>query len=297
MYDPDKVTLPPNHKYDYDYNTPGLKSTQDKSGTFTEELHRKTLAYYYGLITQIDYNIGRVLDELDRLGLADNTAVVYTADHGEMMSEHGAWTKGRQGYDATLRVPLILRCPGVIPKGVRRKDMACSIDLAPTLLELTHQPIPNNMQGKSLVAPAKGKSGAWRDVIFSEIGDSLENQAVTTRTADAKYVLYREEGKVAYEQLFDLEKDPWEMNNQIANPKYKQLLTDLREKLAQWEAETKSVPPSKKVQRAKRRGRATGSTSTRRKSTTTGRRKPANSTTFARTKEKTTTSWINTPTK
>ncbi|MHC4495858.1 MAG: sulfatase family protein [Planctomycetota bacterium] len=249
MYDPARVTLPPNHKYDYDYNTPGLKGTQTKSGTFSEDLHRRTLAYYYGLVSQIDHNIGRVLDELERLGLAHNTAVVYTADHGEMMSEHGAWTKGRQGYDATVRVPLILRCPGVIPPGVRRKEPACSIDLLPTLLELTHQPIPENVQGKSLVAPARGQSRDWRDTIFSEIGASLENQTVIARTTNTKYVVYRQDGKAAYEQLFDLEKDPWEMQNQIGNPKYKRALIAMREKLARWEGQTKTIPPCKRVPR------------------------------------------------
>ncbi|MHC4120796.1 MAG: sulfatase family protein [Planctomycetota bacterium] len=256
MYDPASVTLPPNHKYDYDYNTPGLKGTQQKSGTFGEDLHRKTLAYYYGLTSQIDYNIGRVLDELDRLDLADNTAVVYTADHGEMMSEHGAWTKGRQGYDATVRVPLMLRCPRVIPAGGRRQELACSIDLLPTLLELTHQPIPKNVQGKSLVAPARGQSRAWRDTIFSEIGTSLENQTVIARTANTKYVVYRQDGKATYEQLFDLEKDPWEMKNEIGNPRYQQMLTIMRDKLAHWERETKTVPPCKRVPpKTKQRGR------------------------------------------
>ncbi len=245
MYDPGSLTLPPNHKYDYDYDTPGLQNTQEKSGTFTEDLHRKTLAYYYGLITQIDYNIGRVLDELDRLGLADNTAVVYTADHGEMMSEHGAWTKGGQGYDATVRVPLILRCPGVIPEGARRKELACSIDLLPTLLELTNQPIPENVQGKSLVGPAKGGNGAWRDTIFSEIGNSLENQCVTTRTADTKYVRYHADGQVVYEQFFDLKNDPWEMKNERDNTKCEKVLDDMRARLARWEDETEAVPPCK----------------------------------------------------
>jgi len=229
------------------HDTPGLKGTQEKSGTFGEDLHRKTLAYYYGLVSQIDHNIGRVLDELDRLGLADNTAVVYTADHGEMMSEHGAWTKGHQGYDATVRVPLMLRCPGVIPQGVRRKEPACSIDLLPTLLELTQQPIPKNVQGKSLVAPAKGQAGAWRDTIFSEIGNSVENQTVIARTANTKYVVYRQDAKVTYEQLFDLEKDPWEMKNEIRSPKYQQMLTTMRDKLDRWERQTKAVPPCKRV--------------------------------------------------
>jgi arylsulfatase A-like enzyme len=258
MYNPNHVTLPPNHKYDYDYNTPGLKGTQTKSGTFDTDLHRKTLAYYYGLVSQIDHNIGRVLKELDRLGLANNTAVVYTADHGEMMSEHGAWTKGRQGYDATVRVPLMLRCPGVIPAGGRRQEPACSIDLLPTLLELTDQPIPTNVQGKSLVAPAKGQAGAWRDTIFSEIGNSLENMTVIARTANTKYVVYRQNSKVAYEQLFDLDKDPWEMKNEIHNPKHQKRLSIMREKLSRWERETKTVPPRKRVPKKTVRPSRTG---------------------------------------
>jgi arylsulfatase A-like enzyme len=132
---------------------------------------------------------------------------------------------------------------------VRRKEPACSIDLLPTLLELTHQPIPKNVQGKSLVAPARGQSRAWRDTIFSEIGASIENQTVIARTTNTKYVVYRQDGKAAYEQLFDLKKDPWEMKNQIGNPKYKQTLIAMREKLARWEGETKTVPPCKRIPR------------------------------------------------
>jgi arylsulfatase A-like enzyme len=126
-YDSDKLTLPPGVNL-IDRDMPGVEGLLAKSGKYSENrYHRQTLAYYYGLVSQIDHNIGRVLDELDALGLSDNTIVVYTADHGEMMAEHGAWTKGRSGYDATIRVPLILPLPRVLPVGKRVSDLVCSI--------------------------------------------------------------------------------------------------------------------------------------------------------------------------
>ena len=113
------------------------------------------------------------------------------------------------------------------------------------LLELTDQPISQNVQGKSLVAPAKELPGPWRDTIFSEIGGSLENQTVTARTANAKYVSYRRNGKVAYEQLFDLTKGPWEMKNEVDIPEYNDTLSNRKHRLARWEEEAEAVSPDK----------------------------------------------------
>jgi hypothetical protein len=85
----------------------------------------------------------------------------------------------------------------------------------------------------------------------------VENQTVIARTANTKYIVYRQDSKVAYEQLFDLEKYPWEMKNEIGNPKYQQVLGVMREKLNCWEKETKTVPPCKRVpKKAKQEGRA-----------------------------------------
>lgn len=258
MYDADKLSLPPNNAYDFDFNTPGLEGTQTKSGTFNEKLHRRTLAYYYGLVSQIDFNIGRVLDELDELGLADRTIVVYTADHGEMMGEHGCWTKGMQGYDATLRVPLIVRLPGVIPAGGRRTELVESIDLLPTLLEAAGLDVPGNLQGRSLLPLVRDETTGWRKVAFSEIGVPGRGiRAITVRGENDKYVLYRQDGQTIYEQYFDLAVDPWEMTNRTGDAKYADAVNRLREELTAWEARTPSAEEPK-APRARPEGRAAG---------------------------------------
>jgi len=251
MYDPKSLTLPPNHKYDYDLNVPNMIGLQTKSGTYGPGQHQETLAAYYGLTTQIDYNIGRVLDELDKLDLVNNTIVVYTADHGEMMSEHGAWTKGGLGCDATMRVPLLFRLPGVLPTGKRINDLVALIDLLPTMLELTDQPIPGKVQGKSLVAQMQGKNSQPRQAVFGENGDpTSKGHSVMARTATHKYVQYRDKDAMTYEQLFDLQADPWEMRDLARQPAHRSKLKDMKAVLADWEAKTerKPVPPGKRDQ-------------------------------------------------
>lgn len=243
QYDPDKLTLPPN-LHVIDEQMPSADNLLAKSGKFSQDYyHSATLAYYYGLVSQIDYNIGRVLDELDALGLSDNTVVVYTADHGEMMAEHGAWTKGGTGYDAQIRVPLIIRWPGFFTKGKRTNELVCSIDLLPTLLEAAGLATPNNIQGLSLVPLVQGKISRWRDYAFSELGSSTQNTCIMTRSKTHKYVLFRTNGQTEHEQLFDLVQDPWEMQNVVADENYSDVLAKLRSALAQWEAETPAVAP------------------------------------------------------
>ncbi len=242
-YDPAKLTLPPSWKHK-DAQLPGMDGFLKKSGTYeTELLYRQTLAYYYGYVSQIDHNIGLVLQELEQLGLAKNTIVVYTADHGEMMAEHGAWTKGGTGYEPTVRVPMIVRLPGVIPAGTRVNELACSIDLLPTLLEAAGLSIPANIQGRSLLALTQGKTNEWRKYAVSELGGSVDSQTVTLTSQTHKYVRFKKGGTVEYEQLFDLVKDPWEMQNLLASPACTGVREELKQALAQWEAATPAAAP------------------------------------------------------
>lgn len=242
QYDPSMLTLPTNHS-SVDEKVPNMQGLISKSGRYSkEEYHRKTLAYYYGFVSQIDYNIGRLLQELEDLGLMDRTIVVYTADHGEMMAEHRSWTKGLTGYDATIRVPMIIRYPGVFSGGLRINKMACSIDLLPTLLDLAGLEIPGNIQGKSL-RPGNVASGSWREFAFSEIGQSSLDCVLTVRSRTHKYVHFRRNGKMVYEQFFDLQRDPWEMENRISEEGYKEILERFRQALANWEQETEKTSP------------------------------------------------------
>lgn len=242
QYDPKKLSLPPNHLA-VDKLMPGGDGLIGKSGKYSDEqYHYQTLAYYYGLISQIDYNIGLILDELDQLGLMENTIIVYTADHGEMMSEHGAWTKGMTGYDATVRVPLILKYRDTFSGNKKIDELACSIDLLPTLLDLSGLQIPGNIEGKSLVPLMTGKA-KWRDYAFSEIGNSPQNTVITVRGKTEKYVLFRKAGKVEYEQFFDLKSDPWETTNQATNGTYENNLVKMKSVLKKWEEETETSKP------------------------------------------------------
>ena len=242
QYDPAGLSMPANHG-NLEDQVPGIQGLISKSGLYSrEEYHRRTLALYYGFVSQIDYNIGRLLEELEDLGLKDNTIVVYTADHGEMMGEHRSWTKGLTGYDATIRVPMIIRYPGTYTGGMRIDKMVCSIDLLPTLLDLAGQEIPDNIQGKSL-RPSNILGDSWREYAISEIGQSSQNSVLSVRNQTHKYVHYRRNGETVYEQFFDLRSDPWEMENRISDASYGTVLDRFKQALRQWERETETVPP------------------------------------------------------
>ena len=259
MYDWQRLTLPPS-LHQIDQQMSGAQGLLAKSGNFgSDDWHRKTLAYYYAYVSQIDHNVGLVLDELDQLGLADHTIVVYTADHGEMMAEHGAWTKGGTGYEATIRVPMIIRLPGVIPPGTRSDELACSIDLLPTLLDAAGLQIPTNIQGRSLVPLACGDASTkehWRQYAISEIGGSIDNQVLTITSKTAKYVRFKQAGQTVHEQLFDLQQDPWEMHNLADDPAGQTIKTHLTRELAEWESKTPVAKPVIAAKKPRKKPRA-----------------------------------------
>ncbi|MHC4441438.1 MAG: sulfatase family protein [Planctomycetota bacterium] len=245
MYDPNKLILPGNFNYNDESAPDIIKHLQKLLAHMTEKDHRKTLACYYGLITQIDYNIGRVLEEIDRLGLADRTIVVYTTDHGDMATERRCWTKPASGYEAVIHIPLIIRLPGVVPVGAVREQLVGLVDVMPTLCDLAGLEIPAKVQGKSLVPLMKGKKVKWRKVIFSEAGypGHTWGRVVTARSHRHKYVNHENapEGNPV-EEFFDLVEDPWEVRNQIDNPKYAKNIAWLKKKIKRWEATTDHAP-------------------------------------------------------
>lgn len=242
LYDPESLTLPKNH-LSVDDNIPNMDRFISKSGAYSkEEYHLKTLALYYGFVSQIDYNIGRLVRELEDLGLLDNTIIVYTADHGEMMAEHQCWTKGYTGYDATIRVPMIIRDTDVFTGGRKIEKMACSIDLLPTLLDLAGLDIPGNIQGQSL-RPSNMEKDSWREFAISEIGNSTSTCVIAVRSMSHKYVFFRTNGELVHEQFFDLQRDPWEMDNKMGDPEYESIISKHKAALHRWEKETEKSQP------------------------------------------------------
>jgi arylsulfatase A-like enzyme len=118
----------------------------------------------------------------------------------------------------------------------------------PTLLEMTGQEIPANLQGRSLVPLIEGREENWRDAAFSEKGVLESTRVYTMRAEECRYVQYRDEptGSIVFEQFFDLSTDPWEMNDQLLNPNYAERVQHLRRLFAAWEAETERAEPRPK---------------------------------------------------
>src|SRR5690606_4512528 len=108
---------------------------------------KRLVAVYYGMVSFMDKYVGHILDALDRLGIADNTLVVYSSDHGDYLGQHGLCKKGAFHYEDGIRVPLIARWPGHIPVGRADASLQSLVDLAPTFLAAAGAPIPGLMQG------------------------------------------------------------------------------------------------------------------------------------------------------
>ena len=235
-YTAEDLQLPTSHASEVDPDIP--VPVRREKHAFTPEHTREVLAHYYAWISQIDAGIGRLLETLDELGLAERTLVVFTSDHGDMAARHRMWTKGQLGYDDTLRVPLILRLPGVLPSGRREAGLVGLVDLMPTILELTGVPPAGALPGRSLLPLLRDGSTPWRETLFAELGEASGEHVLVAREADTKYVAYRSGREVTHEQLFDLRGDPDELVNLAGRPEQSATLERLRDALARWEAET-----------------------------------------------------------
>ncbi|QTN33997.1 sulfatase [Akkermansiaceae bacterium] len=167
---------------------------------------------YLRHIKGIDENLGRLLDSLDELGLAEDTVVVYTSDNGYFLGERGLGDK-RALYEEGLRLPFIVRYPRLFPKGKTVDEMVLNIDLAPTYLDLAGLPAQPAMHGRSFKALAEGETPPdWRTSFLSfyrkELGDTPTCRAI--RTADAKLIVYP--NRPEWNEVYDLANDPYELN-------------------------------------------------------------------------------------
>ncbi len=199
----------------------------------TEQEALRYLAAYYGCVEWIDNAIGRILQVLEYLGLAENTIVIYTSDHGDLGGAKGAWNK-TLFFDASARVPLIVRCPSRFPGGRRVGDLTGLIDLFPTLCEAAGAPVPDACEGASLMPVLQGTGPLARDRIFCESAFLGEPTAAgcMMRTEQWKYALYLD----GAEELYDLAQDPGEWRNLAAEPRLREVADALRAQVhAFWE--------------------------------------------------------------
>jgi uncharacterized sulfatase len=244
MYDPDKLTLPKLTPGEHDNNPPHFALTQElepdfspwsetghlnqgfvSHATYNEQEQRRNMATYYGMISCMDKYIGKILDKLDELGLADNTIVVFSTDHGHFFGHHGLHHKGAFHYEDQIKLPFIVRYPGQVPAGRVSSAMQSLVDLAPTFLSFTDIEVPLDMTGVDQKDVWLGTKEQARDHIICEYHHEPTTIHLKTYVNDRyKITLYYNQ---TYGEMFDLKEDPEEVRNLWNDPAYSKLKEEL----------------------------------------------------------------------
>lgn len=244
LYNAEDIELPANfddiknikeHKFLKPYlNNPFFKGMVLR---ITNEKEAKDfIAATYGSIAMLDNSIGQILAALEKLGLADNTMVIYTSDHGDLMGDHGMILKGPCPFNGILNVPLIWKVPGITQPAIS-DNLVSSIDISKTilnLLKIPEQKQPPDMQGVDLTPMLEDPSKKVRDHCLVEHDEEIEMFKTKIRvrhfiTEDYKLTVYN--GLRGYGDLFDRKNDPDELNNLWYNDQYKDLRHELMELL------------------------------------------------------------------
>ncbi len=220
MYDPEEVPIAPSVRRD----------REDFQAI--REMH----AIYYGMISLVDHNFGRILDKVEDLGLLENTIIVFTTDHGDMLGHHDLWSKWAL-YDDDARLPFIISHPGHVPAGTVLDGLAEQIDMMPTLLEMADAEIPRGVQGTSLVPMINGQS-VGKDAVFAyqgygEYPDRIRKRRQMVRTREWKLIHM----PGAESLLFNVAEDPCEMHNRHDDPACAEVLKTLKDRLLRWNLE------------------------------------------------------------
>jgi arylsulfatase A-like enzyme len=209
---------------------PGMHRREAQSwGAVTENDVQASRAHYYAYTEQLDAQIGRLLAALDASGQSDNTIVVFTSDHGDMVGAHRMWIKGWIPYEECYRVPLIIKWPGHIHAGSRTSALVQTHDLAHTYLALAGAASLPFRDGKSLLPLFQDTRGTdWRDQILCAYygGEFLYTQRIAI-TDRYKYVF----NGFDFDEMYDLKDDPDELHNRAEHPDFAKHAADMRARL------------------------------------------------------------------
>src|SRR4051794_19977831 len=189
---------------------------------------RRRIALYYANLAQMDDCAGAVLRSLTSLGLDENTVVIYTSDHGEMLGEHGLWQKF-EFYEASCGVPLIIRAPGATRPGVCKAPLS-QVSLLPTLAELCGVPVQARLDGRSFVQQLRNPNTPNPDPVFAEYNLGNPHAKYMLRDGKYKYTFWTHD----IAELYDLSADPNEMNNLALQPAHAETVDRLKAKLFAW---------------------------------------------------------------
>jgi len=238
LYDRDKINLADNSFRPKDAPDAAIHSWGElrayhaipKKGPLSEEMARTLIHGYYACTSYTDAQIGRVLGELDRLGLSDNTIVVLWGDHGWNLGEHTLWCKHCH-FQTSLRAPLIVRVPG-LKGGIKTDGLTEFVDIYPSLCELAGLPVPKHTEGRSFVPLMKDPKRSWKDAIHSRFhtGESVRTDRYCYTEWTGK------DGKVRARMLYDQKLDPDENVNIAERPEHAALVKKLADRLHQFRA-------------------------------------------------------------
>jgi arylsulfatase A-like enzyme len=253
QYDPDEIDLPPNY-----HHVPGddchprtrmlwerYQRGFERSRLDCEAGWRRIIASYWGLCSQVDTAVGRILAALEATGQADNTIIVYTSDHGDMMGSHQLVAKMLM-YEESAGVPLLVKAPGVDARRVA--DPVSQIDLVPTLLDLMEESAPDHMHGNTLRPTLeRGATPDERDVFIEWSGlagakkNEIENAELARAYNDPIRTVVTPDGwklnhspDIGHHELFNLKSDPYEMENLYGKAEHAALVEDLRGRIRGW---------------------------------------------------------------
>ncbi|MBI3946983.1 MAG: sulfatase-like hydrolase/transferase [Armatimonadetes bacterium] len=247
LYDPRQITVPDVTPGEHDRNPPHFRLTREEHPDFTpwsesgQSLHgfhshlrsrerkQSDAAIYYGMISLMDKFIGKILDQVDALGLAEETLVVFSCDHGHFYGQHGLTAKGAFHYEDMIRVPFLVRWPGKVPAGRTSPALQTLVDLPTTLLSACGLPAPRTMVGADQLPVWRGEQESARDHVVVE--NRHEPTTIHVKTyVDERYkltVYYQRD----YGELFDLKDDPGEVHNLWSDPGHAALKAELVMKL------------------------------------------------------------------
>jgi len=232
-----------------------------------DEDRRRIRRAYYTMCEFADRMVKRIIDEVDRLGLKEKTLIIYTADHGDFNGSRNCFEKwDTMFYDEIVKVPLMMRLPGILPAGKRIHHLVELLDVAPTITEILGYGTQEWMQGKSLLALARGETSTHKDAVFSQGGvereATLRPAPVKNRHEQAKQkvvhdfpdtmirskMIRKDDFKYIYRlagdhELYNLKEDPEELNNLIHDPSYKEIINEMKDRLLRFTIEYETNYP------------------------------------------------------
>ena len=235
LYAPDRIPLPALSSDDRQrIPAPAYASAKKEQETMTDSLRREAIQAYWASITFMDAQMGRVLDALQRFGLAEKTIVVMTSDHGYHLYDHGLWQK-QSLFENVARVPLIVAVPGGKTKGRSTAALAEMVDIYPTLADLCNLPPPVYLDGTSLRPVLEDPTRTVKDAAFTQVRRG-NLHGFSIRTTRWRYMLW-DDGRQG-EQLYDMRADPAETNNLAGDARFTDAVKELRQRIREYAKNT-----------------------------------------------------------